>query len=53
MNIMSLALDPMVVPQMNDPFREKNETYVQSLKSFINFMHESGRTDPLDTYSIY
>jgi len=54
MNILSLALDPMVVPQLNDPYREPGRSYVQSLKSFIDFIHESGNdADPLDTYAIY
>jgi len=40
------------VPQLNDPFREADTTYAQSLKSFIDFMHESS-VDPLETYCIY
>ncbi len=54
MNIMSLALDPMVVPQLNDSFREPGQTYAQSLKSFIDFVHKSDNdADPLATYCIY
>jgi hypothetical protein len=52
-SILAMSLDPMCVPQIDDPFRLADETFAQSLAVYINFVHDDELTNPLDVTVIY
>ncbi len=37
-DILRAALDPMCVPQVDDPFRDKGQTFAQSLQQYIDWV---------------